>query len=98
MEEFRLVLADHLAEEERLVVPLLAQHVTRKEWEEFGKVMSTGMPKSGLPIFMGGLLDVATPEEGREFLAPMPGFVKLMWKVAGRKQYAKYMARLLGTA
>ncbi|WP_425307961.1 hemerythrin domain-containing protein [Ammonicoccus fulvus] len=30
--EFRLVLADHLAEEERLVVPLLAQHVTRREW------------------------------------------------------------------
>ncbi|MDO5682920.1 MAG: hemerythrin domain-containing protein [Propionibacteriaceae bacterium] len=97
MTRFRIALADHLAEEERLIVPLLAQHITRAEWDEFGKLMSTNMPRSGLPIFMGMVHDAATEDEAREFFAPMPGFVKAIWKLSGRKQYAKYMARLHGT-
>lgn len=94
LEDFLAVLGAHLDEEERVVVPLLAQHVTAGEWQDFGKAMDAGMPRHALPIMLGALLEVASPTEARDFLADLPLPVRLIWRISGRRQYSSYIRRV----
>ena len=56
-------LSEHLTEEERDVVPLIAAHITQAEWDHGGKVaFSKFTPKQRFTA-MGEMLAVATPPE-----------------------------------
>ena len=94
---FRTALVDHLDEEERVVVPLLAQHVSVREWTDFGKAMASpeAMPRDKLHLFMGSLVEVATPRELVEFL-PWPA--RLIWRLSGRRRYERELAVVRGVA
>lgn len=94
--EFTRLLTDHLDEEERLVVPLIAQHLSAQEWKNFGRSMNDSMPKSAMPIMQGTLLEVATPTEAKEFIGDLPWPVRLMIRMEGGKKYAKYIAAVRG--
>lgn len=90
---FAGLLNEHLDEEERLVVPLLAQHLTVREWQDFGKAMNVGLPRSTMPIMLGTLLEVATPTEAKAFIGDLPLPARLMIKLEGGRRYASYVAR-----
>ena len=94
MGDFLDVLEAHLDEEERVVVPLLAQHISAQEWEDFGKAMNVGIPRRALPLLLGSVLDVASPVEARDFLADLPLPARLMWRINGRRQYSSSMNRV----
>ena len=56
-------LSEHLAEEERDIVPLIAAHVSEAEWEAFGKhAFNKFKPKQRFTA-MGEMLAAATPAE-----------------------------------
>ncbi len=86
----------HLDEEENVVVPLIDQHLTRQEWEEMGRKGFEKFAPKERPIAMGQLVEVATPEEAKAMFADLPVFIRLLWKVAGRRQYRHYVGRVRG--
>lgn len=89
-------LAEHLAEEERDVVPLIAQHLTQDEWENVGKLSFSKFRPNQRFTAMGEMEATASPEESTRMSADLPAPVRLIWRVVGRRKYDKFMAALRG--
>ncbi len=82
-------LTEHLAEEERDVVPLIAMHITQAEWDHAGKAaFSKFTPKQRLTA-MGEMLEAASPTEAERMLAGIPAPIKLVWRLVGRRRYER---------
>jgi hemerythrin-like domain-containing protein len=89
-------LAEHLAEEERDVVPLIAAHVTQAEWEELGEVaFSKFTPRQRL-IATGQLFETAEPAEAARMMAGLPAPIRLMWRLIGGRQYRHFIEEVRG--
>ena len=86
----------HLDEEEGVVVPLIDQYLTREEWEEMGRKGFEKFAPKERPIAMGQLVEVATPDEAIAMFADLPVFIRLLWTVAGKRQYRRYIGRVRG--
>ena len=88
LEEHRLALLDHLDDEERLVLPLVAEHLTVDEWDLVGRRGLERLPKDKVMIAIGAILEDATEDERAYFLGRAPLLGRLAWKLVGRRQYA----------
>ncbi|MFF7761580.1 hemerythrin domain-containing protein [Streptomyces griseorubiginosus] len=88
LEEHRLALLDHLDDEERLVLPLVAEHLTVDEWDLVGRRGLENLPKDKVMIAIGAILEDATEDERAYFLGKAPLLGRLAWKLMGRRQYA----------
>ncbi|MBK3580095.1 hemerythrin domain-containing protein [Streptomyces sp. MBT65] len=88
LEQHRAVLLEHLADEEQLVLPLVAEHLTVGEWDLVGRRGLERIPRNRLLIALGAILEDATPEERAYFLGRTPMVGRLLWKAVGRRQYA----------
>ncbi|MFF3849394.1 hemerythrin domain-containing protein [Streptomyces sp. NPDC002328] len=86
--EHRSVLLVHLDEEERSVLPLVAEHLTVAEWDLVGQRGLEGLPKEKLLIALGAILEDATPQERAYFLGKAPLLGRVLWYTLGRRQYA----------
>jgi hypothetical protein len=89
-------LAEHLAEEERDVVPLIAAHITQAEWDGMGKVAFSKFTPQQRLIAMGEMLAAASPTEAARMLAGLPAPIKVIWRLVGRRRYQRFMAELSG--
>jgi iron-sulfur cluster repair protein YtfE (RIC family) len=85
-------LSEHLAEEERDIVPLIARHVTQQEWERLGKAAFDKFRPAQRFTALGQMLEVATPEEAAKMLADLPAPIRLVWRLVGRRRYDRYVA------
>lgn len=92
----RTILTAHLDEEERVVVPLLDEHLTAEEWQQAGQAIFERFTPRQRLIATGQLLDVTTPEEARRMLADLPLPIRVMWQVVGKRQYRRYIGRVRG--
>lgn len=89
-------LAAHLAEEERRILPIVADHLTVDEWAE--------LPKHGMQNFRGdklwlivGLIQEQMPPAGVEHMnAAMPEPVRAFWLGEGRRQYEEFVGLVRG--
>ncbi|MGW7382427.1 hemerythrin domain-containing protein [Streptomyces sp. NPDC054794] len=90
LEEHRLVLLDHLDDEERLVLPLVEEHLTVDEWDEVGRRGLETLPKNKVMLAIGAILEDATEEERAYFLGRASLLGRLMWRLVGRRQYASF--------
>jgi deazaflavin-dependent oxidoreductase (nitroreductase family) len=90
------VVEAHLDEEERVVVPLIDRHVAPHEWEELGRTAFEKFQPRERPIAMGQMLEVARDDEGQRMLADLPAVVRVLWAVAGRRQYRRYISAVRG--
>ncbi|MGW2698703.1 hemerythrin domain-containing protein [Streptomyces sp. NPDC001340] len=90
LDEHRLALLDHLDDEERLVLPLVAEHLTVPEWEEVGRRGLETLPKNKVVLALGAILEDATEQERAYFLGRAPLLGRLAWKLLGRRQYAAF--------
>jgi hypothetical protein len=94
-----VALDEHLADEEREVCPLIEQHLTPAEWAAVGERGREVIPKGKMAlVFLGAILEEATPSEKRRFLAELPAPARLLWRLAGERVYAKSRARIRATA
>ena len=90
------VLATHLDEEERTILPLAARHITAPEWG--------ALPAHGMQHFSGdkrwlvlGLVqEQMRPEQIDVMESHMPPPVRDFWTTAGRAQFRSFIAELRG--
>lgn len=91
-------LGEHLGDEERTILPVAATAFTQPEWDRLGEHGRAAVPKDMMFIQLGYILDSLPEHERekwkREFL---PGPVRLLWSLLGRRQFLKHRAKLLGT-
>ena len=82
-------LDEHLAEEERLILPVVAQHISQAEWDELGQRGMASIPKARLLVFLGYILEDATPEERTEMMKKLPPPARLAYSMIGKRKYKK---------
>ncbi|MFG2296458.1 hemerythrin domain-containing protein [Streptomyces sp. NPDC048603] len=87
-------LCAHLDEEEREVMPLVALHVTEKQWHAVGERGLAETPRNRLMIALGAILEDSSPEERREFMARLPLPARVMWRLLGQRQYRRETDRI----
>ncbi len=90
------VLTEHLDEEERDVVPIIAQHVTEDEWEKAGRSAFDRFTPAQRFIATGQMLEVATPAESAAMMGDLPPPVKVLWALIGKRRYRRYVAAFRG--
>ena len=83
------VLKTHLRREVVEVVPVAERVVTAEEWNSIGEHSTDAIPKSRLLPQLGMLLANSTPADRERFYAGMPLSVKVLWRLVGKRQYAK---------
>lgn len=98
IDEFATALVEHLDEEEAHVVPLIRVHITAAEWERFGQETFEKFTNPQKLIATGILEDVATADEAAWFTGGLPVPIKMMWRLVGRRKYARYIAGVRGTS
>jgi hemerythrin-like domain-containing protein len=94
--EHRGVLVEHLDDEEMHTLPLVAEHLTVAEWDEVGRRGLETVPKNKVMLALGAILEEATPDEQRHFMAKVPAAGRLLWRLVGRHQYRSYITDLRG--
>jgi hypothetical protein len=88
VESLSAVVLDHLAHEEREVLPLLEQHLTRAQWRAFlHKERSRRSPRKR-PEFLTWILDDASEQDTAAVLAEMPPPARLVYHRVLRPRYA----------
>jgi iron-sulfur cluster repair protein YtfE (RIC family) len=95
--ELDAVLREHLADEERYVLPLVEEHLTVEEWAALGERGRAGIPKDRLLIQLGWMLDGTSAADRREFLANMPFAARVAWQLIGKRRFAKEKAAVYGS-
>ena len=81
------VVLDHLAHEEREVLPLIEQHLTRAQWRAFlHKERSRRSPRER-PEFLTWILDDAGEQDAAAVLAEMPPPARLVYRRVLRPRY-----------
>ena len=97
VDQMYAALVEHLDDEEQLVLPIVAEHITQPEWDALGDHGRASLPKGKKSLlFLGAILEDATDEERAEFLArvPLPG--RVMWRLAGQRAYAREIHQVRG--
>ena len=89
-------LTEHLTEEERDVVPLIAAHITQDEWDHAGEAAFSKFTPKQRFIAMGEMLAAASPTEAARMLAGIPTPIRVLWRLVGRRRYRRFMADLRG--
>jgi hemerythrin-like domain-containing protein len=91
-------LGEHLEAEESRVLPLMAQHITAGEWEEFTERGMESIPKGMLLTGFGMMLYEGDPEAIALEVAKLPAPLRPILPVLGRWAFRRYARRLHGTA
>ncbi|MEU0060779.1 hemerythrin domain-containing protein [Streptomyces sp. NPDC006334] len=86
--------AAHMDDEEEHLLPLMADHITPREWSEVGERGRRSVPKIKLLIFLGAILEDATAQERHLFLAQMPAPARLLWSTIGTRLYDRALTRV----
>lgn len=93
--EASAALDEHLADEEREILPLVEEYITPAEWHALGERGKTSLPKGKMAlVFLGAILEEATPAEKKRFLADLPAPARLLWRLTGERVYAKARDRV----
>ena len=87
-------LSEHLDEEEREVLPLVAEHLTVAEWNELGERGMASTPRSRLLVLLGHILEDASEDERRLLLSLAPLPARLAYRLVGRRKWRREVALL----
>jgi len=82
---------EHMALEERLVLPLVERHIFNSEWEQMVQLSAAGIAPENL-VFVVGMVMY---EDGAEMIPPM---IPVSMIEAAPKEYAAYCERVHGTS
>jgi hemerythrin-like domain-containing protein len=96
LESAASILADHLAEEERRILPLVSAHVSQAEWDALGKHGFAAIPGRRRLVILGHILEEAGPGERRRFTRQVPLPARLAYTLIGRRQHARETAAIRG--
>jgi hypothetical protein len=85
----------HLGDEETTIVPVMETTLTQPEVNWFVEHGRRSTPKGKTWASLGLILD-AQPDGGSAFLGELPPPLRLLWRLVGSRNYARYRARLTG--
>lgn len=91
-------LCEHLDTEEARVLPLMAQHITVAEWEEFTERGMESIPKGMLLTGFGMMLYEGDPAAIALEIAKFPVLLRPVLPILGRWAFRRYARRMHGTA
>jgi iron-sulfur cluster repair protein YtfE (RIC family) len=89
-------LCEHMADEERYVLPLVERFITVAEWQELADRGRAAIPKERLLVQVGWILDGLPERDRKEFLAHLPLAARVAWRLAGKRQYRRELHRVYG--
>jgi hemerythrin-like domain-containing protein len=90
-------LGEHLAIEEKDILPQVDQYMTAKEWHQLGDHAINGLPKNKLPVIFGMLAQLAEPAVVTLMLSTAPLVPRLIMPLLGPRAYAAHAKRVYGT-
>jgi hemerythrin-like domain-containing protein len=96
LEAHHAALMEHLTDEENHLLTLIEEHLTVAEYGKLGERFAAETPKDKLFLFLGALLEEATPAETAHMLSNLPAPARLAWRLIGRRQYARRTRALRG--
>lgn len=94
IEQAAVVLTEHLAEEESLILPLVSEHFSQSEWDALGEHGFAAIPGRRRLVILAHILEEADADERRRFLKIVPPPARVAYRVVGRRQHARE-ARLI---
>ncbi|MEV4757840.1 hemerythrin domain-containing protein [Micromonospora sp. NPDC049559] len=100
-EAFQLLtdrLVEHMALEEREILPLAEQYVTAAEWGKLGEHGMTNTPKSDLILGFGMVMYESDAEATKAILADAPLFARVVMPLMARRRYTSHAKRIYGTS
>jgi hemerythrin-like domain-containing protein len=93
--ELHARLEEHLDEEEQHVLPIVGRTITATEWDELAERGFAAMPKRRALVFLGHILESASPAERSRFLGRrVPPPVRLLYRLTGRRAFTRETAAL----
>ena len=81
------VLLDHLAHEERDVLPLIEEHLTRAQWRAFLRKERARRSPRERPEFLAWILHDASQQDTAAVLTQMPSPARLIYRRVLRPRY-----------
>lgn len=87
VERLSAVVLDHLAHEEREVLPIVERHLTRAQWRAFLRKERNRRPPRQRPEFLTWILDDATEQDAAAVLTEMPPPARLVYHRVLRPRY-----------
>jgi iron-sulfur cluster repair protein YtfE (RIC family) len=87
VETLSTVVLDHLAHEEREVLPLIEQHMTRAQWRAFMVKERDKRPPRERPEFLTWVLDGAGERDAAAVLTELPPPARLVYRWVLRPRY-----------
>jgi hemerythrin-like domain-containing protein len=91
-------LCEHMADEERYILPLVEEHLSVAEWEQLGERGRASIPKDRLLVQLGWILDGLPAADRREFLTSMPLPARVAWRLIGKRSWRKERDAIYGAA
>ena len=87
-------LCEHLDAEEEHVLPLMAEHISREEWEEFTRRGMESIPKGMLLTGFGMMLYEGDPEVLALEIDKLPAWLRPVLPFLGRRAFRRYARRI----
>ena len=92
------VLREHLASEEKLVVPLMEQYITANEWNGIVAKEAAGVDPSTMALGFGMMMYEGDPEVIDTAIANMPEPVRPVIREVAARAFAEHSQRVHGTS
>jgi len=84
------VLQPHLDDEEQVIVPLAADHLTQKEWDALGDHGVASVPRNKRPLAFGMLTEGLDDSDSAHMKAHLPAPIRLLYPVLIDRPWRKY--------
>lgn len=97
MRTLHQLLAAHLDDEERTLLPLAATHLTAGEWQAVGAAGAAAIPKTMMPLVFGMFAYEGNPEVLASMLQHAPTLPRLLIPILAPRVYAHRAAQVHGT-
>ncbi|MEC3917913.1 hemerythrin domain-containing protein [Nocardia sp. CDC160] len=86
----------HMLDEEKTILPLVAEHLTATEWTEYAARGISRMSKAQRRYAKSAMFAYCTPDEQAIMLAKLSVWARLMWQLHGQHVYPRHLARIHG--
>jgi hypothetical protein len=92
------VLTEHIALEEKAVLPLAEKYITAAEWAQMGQHGMDTFEKRLLPLAFGMLMYEGDPAVVRRTLSTMPLVARRLMPIIAPRAFSRHARRVYGTA
>jgi hemerythrin-like domain-containing protein len=89
-------LLDHLDEEESRLLPIVARHVNKAEWDKLAEHGMSSIPLKRRLVILGHIIEETDDAERARFLLNVPPPARLAYRLLGKRQFARETAVIRG--